>query len=80
MKLNCFKCSFFLSGDSVPSEVPRLALPEDFFVNIAKTASAEVNRGLRFLQDVSCGGNLKQFLVVSCFSMPLLHFVVFIMM
>ncbi|KAI9114539.1 hypothetical protein K1719_014237 [Acacia pycnantha] len=51
-------------SSSVPTEVPRLALPEDFFVNIATTAGAEVNRGLRFLQDVSCGGNLKQFLVV----------------
>ncbi|KAK4278916.1 hypothetical protein QN277_016691 [Acacia crassicarpa] len=51
-------------SSSMPTEVPRLALPEDFFVNIATTAGAEVNRGLRFLQDVSCGGNLKQFLVV----------------
>ncbi|XP_028781353.1 reticulon-like protein B8 isoform X1 [Neltuma alba] len=51
-------------SSSVPSKVPRLVLPEDFFVNIATTAGAEVNRGLRFLQDVSCSGNLKQFLVV----------------
>ncbi|KAJ1388008.1 Reticulon [Sesbania bispinosa] len=46
------------------SKIPRLVLPEDFFVNIATALGAEVNRGLRFLQDVSCGGNLKQFLVV----------------
>ncbi|KAK7276721.1 hypothetical protein RIF29_17866 [Crotalaria pallida] len=47
-----------------PSQVPRFVLPEDFFVNIATTVGAEVNRGLRFLQDVACGGNLKQFLIV----------------
>ncbi|KAF7833431.1 reticulon-like protein B8 [Senna tora] len=49
---------------SVPSKVPRLVLPEDFFVNIATAVGAEVNQGLRFLQDVACGGNLKQFLIV----------------
>jgi len=52
-------------GDRKPSKVPRFVLPDDFFVNIATAVGAEVNRGLRFLQDVSCGGNLKQFLIVS---------------
>ena len=47
------------------SKVPRLVLPDDVFVNVGKTVGAELNRGLQFLQDVSCGGNLKQFLLVS---------------
>ncbi|KAG8387124.1 hypothetical protein BUALT_Bualt03G0220600 [Buddleja alternifolia] len=47
-----------------PSRVPRVVLPEEFFVNIGKLIGSEVNRGLRFLQDVACGGNIKQFLVV----------------
>ncbi|MED6218284.1 Reticulon-like protein B8 [Stylosanthes scabra] len=49
---------------SSPSQVPRLLLPEEVFVNIATVVGNEVNRGLRFLQDVACGGNLKQFLIV----------------
>ncbi|KAL0362135.1 UNVERIFIED_CONTAM: Reticulon-like protein B8 [Sesamum calycinum] len=47
-----------------PSKVPRLVLREEFFVNIAKVIGSEVNRGLGFLQDVACSGNVKQFLVV----------------
>ncbi|XP_016442953.1 reticulon-like protein B8 [Nicotiana tabacum] len=47
-----------------PAKVPRLVLPDDLFISIAKSIGAEVNRGLRFLQDVACGGNIKQFLVV----------------
>ncbi|WVY93833.1 hypothetical protein V8G54_032921 [Vigna mungo] len=47
-----------------PSDVPRLVLPEELFVNIATVVGGEVNRGLRFLQDAACGGNLKQFLIV----------------
>ncbi|KAL2316842.1 hypothetical protein Fmac_030718 [Flemingia macrophylla] len=46
------------------AKVPRFVLPDDFFVNIATAAGAEINHGLRFLQDVACGGNLKQFLIV----------------
>ncbi|KAK9924171.1 hypothetical protein M0R45_032554 [Rubus argutus] len=46
------------------SKVPRLVLPDDLFVNIAITIGSEINRGLGFIQDVACGGNLKQFLVV----------------
>ncbi|PIN20382.1 Reticulon [Handroanthus impetiginosus] len=50
-----------------PSSVARLVLPEEYFVNIGKLAGSEVNRGLCFLQDVACGGNIKQFLVaVAC--------------
>lgn len=52
------------SSDRRPSKAPRLVLPKDFFVNIATAVGAEVNRGLRFLQNVSCGGNLKQFVIV----------------
>ncbi|XP_011032748.1 PREDICTED: reticulon-like protein B8 isoform X1 [Populus euphratica] len=47
-----------------PSQVPRLVLPKDIFVSIGRSIGAEVNRDLQFLQDVSCGGNLKKFLVV----------------
>ena len=61
--LQLYVC-FVLSGDRKPSKVPRFVLPEDFFVNIATAIYAEVNHGLRFLEDVSCGGNLKQFLLV----------------
>ncbi|XP_019459862.1 PREDICTED: reticulon-like protein B8 [Lupinus angustifolius] len=46
-----------------PSKAPRFVIPEDFFVNIATMVGTEVNRGLRFLQDIACGGNLKQFLI-----------------
>ncbi|XP_015880630.1 reticulon-like protein B8 [Ziziphus jujuba] len=47
-----------------PSTVPRLVLPDDLFVNIAVSVGYELNRALGFLQDVACGGNLKQLLVV----------------
>ncbi|XP_073060780.1 reticulon-like protein B8 [Primulina eburnea] len=47
-----------------PSEVPRLVLPEQVFINVGKLVGGEVNRGLNFLQDVACGGNMKKFLVV----------------
>ncbi|KAJ6953014.1 reticulon-like protein B8 [Populus alba x Populus x berolinensis] len=33
-----------------------------YFVSIGRSIGAEVNRSLLFLQDLSCGGNLKQFL------------------
>ncbi|KAM7492150.1 hypothetical protein LguiA_035071 [Lonicera macranthoides] len=49
---------------SSSSKVPRLVLPDELFVNVAMAIGAEVNHALRFLQDVSCGGNLKQFLGV----------------
>lgn len=52
------------SGSRSSSKVPRLVLPEELFVNIAISIGAEINQGLEFIQDVSCGGNLKQFLVV----------------
>ncbi|XP_021898426.1 reticulon-like protein B8 [Carica papaya] len=47
-----------------PSKVPRLVVPAEVFVNIGVAIGGEVNRALGFLQDVACGGNLKQFLVV----------------
>ncbi|XVF16788.1 hypothetical protein REPUB_Repub10bG0062200 [Reevesia pubescens] len=50
--------------NSSPSRVPRLVLPKELFVSIGRSLGAEVNRGLQFLQDVACGGNLKQFLLV----------------
>ncbi|KAE8680731.1 Reticulon-like protein B8 [Hibiscus syriacus] len=53
----------FLNRSS--SQVPRLVLPDELFVSIGRSVSAEVNRSLQFLQDVSCRGNLKQFLAVA---------------
>ncbi|KAJ6953015.1 reticulon-like protein B8 [Populus alba x Populus x berolinensis] len=35
-----------------------------YFVSIGRSIGAEVNRSLLFLQDLSCGGNLKQFLAL----------------
>lgn len=58
----------------MPSKVPRVVLPEDIFVNIATAAGAEVNQVLRFLQDVACGGSVKQFLIVCLHSCPFLLF------
>lgn len=49
--------------NSSPSSVPRLKLPKDLFKDIAVAFGVEVNRVLDYLQDVSCGGNLKQLLV-----------------
>jgi hypothetical protein len=60
----CYNTFSFFCGDRKPSKAPRLVLPEDFFVNIATAVGTEVNRGLRVLQNVSCGGNLKQFVLV----------------
>ncbi|KAH7578454.1 hypothetical protein JRO89_XS01G0383800 [Xanthoceras sorbifolium] len=47
-----------------PSEVPRLVLPPELFAKIGIAVGDQVNQALGFLQDVACGGNLKQFLVV----------------
>lgn len=47
-----------------PSEVPRIQLRDEWFVDVAKSVGAEVNRTLRILQDVACNGNLRQFLLV----------------
>ncbi|WJX31893.1 hypothetical protein P8452_20280 [Trifolium repens] len=49
--------------NSTPAQVPRVTVPEELFVNIATVIGNEVNRRLRFLQDVSCEGNLKLFLI-----------------
>ncbi|CAI9089898.1 OLC1v1024549C1 [Oldenlandia corymbosa var. corymbosa] len=46
------------------SEVPRLVIPEDLFINVAKTASLQVNHFLAYLQGVACGRDFKQFLLV----------------
>ncbi|XP_072989211.1 reticulon-like protein B8 [Typha latifolia] len=46
------------------SEVPRLQLPDELFVNIAVAIGAQINQFLGLIQDVSCGRNLKQFLIV----------------
>ncbi|ONK74419.1 uncharacterized protein A4U43_C03F6020 [Asparagus officinalis] len=46
------------------SEVPRFVLPDDLFVNIAMSIGAQINQFLGFIQDVACGRNLKQFVMV----------------
>lgn len=47
-----------------PSEVPRLVLPDQLFVNIAVAIGKQANFALGYLQDISCGGNIKQFLLI----------------
>ncbi|KDO44767.1 hypothetical protein CISIN_1g025770mg [Citrus sinensis] len=46
-----------------PSKVPRFVLPPEVFANIGTTVCANVNEALGLLQDISCGGKLKQLLV-----------------
>ncbi|KAJ1702747.1 hypothetical protein LUZ63_002526 [Rhynchospora breviuscula] len=45
-------------------EVPRVKLPEELFVNIGVAVGGQVNKFLDVIQEISCGGNLKQFLIV----------------
>ncbi|KAK3126350.1 hypothetical protein QOZ80_7AG0555260 [Eleusine coracana subsp. coracana] len=47
-----------------PSNVPRVELPEETFANVGAAIGAQVNKVLMAIQDVSCGRNLKQFLMV----------------
>ncbi|KAG0473828.1 hypothetical protein HPP92_015685 [Vanilla planifolia] len=47
-----------------PSDVPRLVLPNELFVNVAVSIGAQINLFLGFLQDVSCGNDLKIFIMV----------------
>ncbi|KAE8796685.1 Reticulon-like protein B8 [Hordeum vulgare] len=54
---------FVWSNFSKSSDVPRVKLPEDLFVNIAVAIGAQVNKFLGFLQDVSCERNLKHFVL-----------------
>lgn len=49
---------------SSAGEVPRVKLPEELFVNISVAVGAQVNKFLDLIQDISCGGNLKQFLII----------------
>lgn len=46
--------------------MPRVELPEEMFANAGAAVGAQVNKVLRAVQDVSCGRNLKQFLIVCC--------------
>lgn len=54
----------FIDWNRSSSSVPRLRFPEEVFVNVGKWVGSEVNRSLGYLQDVACGGTIKQFLVV----------------
>jgi hypothetical protein len=47
------------------SNPPRVELPEEMFANAGRAAGAQVNRALGMLQDISCGRDLKRFLIVS---------------
>lgn len=47
-----------------PSEVPRLVIPNEFFVNAAVSVGAQVNVFLGFIQDVALGRDLKMFAMV----------------
>uniref|UniRef100_A0A7N0T2Z2 Reticulon-like protein n=1 Tax=Kalanchoe fedtschenkoi TaxID=63787 RepID=A0A7N0T2Z2_KALFE len=51
-----------ISGSS--SQAPRLVLPDELFISIAMSVGKEANKVLGYLQDISCGGNLKQLLLV----------------
>lgn len=62
--LNTHLTAIFLRVNRSPSKVPRIVLPNELFINVAKSVGFEVNQALGFLQDVACGGNLKQFVVV----------------
>jgi hypothetical protein len=44
--------------------VPRVELPEEMFANAGAAVGAQVNKALGAVQDVACGRNLKQFLLV----------------
>ncbi|KAL6880544.1 hypothetical protein ACP4OV_012109 [Aristida adscensionis] len=56
--------SFAAMLNGSPSRVPRVELPEELFANIGAAIGAAVNKALGFLQDVSCGRDLKTFLLV----------------
>ncbi|KAM7259095.1 hypothetical protein ACFE04_014836 [Oxalis oulophora] len=44
--------------------IPRIVIPEEVFVQTGQYVGYQVNQALGFLQNVACGGNLKQFLMV----------------
>ncbi|RCV09443.1 hypothetical protein SEVIR_2G033600v4 [Setaria viridis] len=46
------------------SNPPRVELPEELFANAGKAAGAQVNKALGMLQDISCGRDLRRFLIV----------------
>uniref|UniRef100_A0A0D9WVC9 Reticulon-like protein n=1 Tax=Leersia perrieri TaxID=77586 RepID=A0A0D9WVC9_9ORYZ len=47
-----------------PSKVPRVELPDELFANIGSAVGTQVNKFLGTLQDVSCGRDLKKFLLL----------------
>ncbi|XP_074574340.1 reticulon-like protein B8 [Curcuma longa] len=47
------------------TQVPRVAIPQDVFVNVATSLGAQINQFLNYIQDVACERNLRQFLVVT---------------
>ncbi|KAL2938885.1 Reticulon-like protein B8 [Bienertia sinuspersici] len=51
------------NASGVPSDVPRIQLPDEWFVNVGVAVGREVNRVLRYLQNIACSGNLKQFVM-----------------
>ena len=54
-----------LAWSALASNVPRLEVPEELFADAGRAAGAQVNRALGALQDISCGRDLRRFLIVS---------------
>ncbi|CAN6209286.1 unnamed protein product [Urochloa humidicola] len=46
------------------SNAPRVELPEEMFANAGRAAGEQVNKALALLQDISCGRDLRRFLIV----------------
>jgi len=53
-----------LAWSALASNVPRLEVPEEVFADAGRAAGAQVNRALGALQDISCGRDLRRFLIV----------------
>jgi hypothetical protein len=45
--------------------VPCIKLPDKLFVEVAVSAGEQLNHFLGFIQDISCGKSLKDFLMVA---------------
>ncbi|KAJ1690022.1 hypothetical protein LUZ63_014177 [Rhynchospora breviuscula] len=46
------------------SEVPRIKLPDKLFMELAVSAGDQLNQFLGFIQDISCGRSLKDFVMI----------------
>ncbi|KAJ9549354.1 hypothetical protein OSB04_021897 [Centaurea solstitialis] len=69
LPLVCFGLVICIIGQFIWSHLlnrspPRLALPDELFVNVATSVGAEINRALGFLQNVGSRGDIKQLVTV----------------